>query len=117
MFARSRDNNEQISYGEKRSSRRISARIDARLFHSNTFHSGTVLNLSDYGMFIKTDRCVPHDSIFVVIIRDDNHLMKLIAKVKYVMENHDTYSGMGVELLDPFSQYANFLDRLCAHLQ
>ncbi len=112
MIRSSKEKNEQMSFVEKRAFNRIPVNIDARFFHGNIFYSGIVRNLSDQGMFIDTKKCLPSDSMFVVIIREDNDLLKLIAKVKRASMNADACLGMGVELLSPSAGYLDFIHKL-----
>jgi Tfp pilus assembly protein PilZ len=111
MIRQSKEKNEQMSYIEKRTFQRIPINIDARFFHGNMFYSGIVRNLSDHGMFIDTKKCLSSDSMFVVIIRENNHLLQVIAKVKRISTNSDTYEGMGVELIRPSSGYLDLVHR------
>jgi len=97
---------------EKRAFKRIDATIDARFFFGNIFYSGTVLNVSEKGMFINTKRCLPSDSMFVIIIREENALLKVIAKVRRFAVDGSSCNGMGVELLSPSADYVKFIDRL-----
>lgn len=97
---------------EKRAFKRIAANIDARFFSGNIFYSGTVLNISEKGMFINTKRCLPADSMFVIIIREENTLLKVIAKVRRSTLAGDGCDGMGVELLSPSADYMKFIHRL-----
>ena len=101
-----------MSFADKRASNRIPVNIDARFFHGNIFYSGIVRNLSDKGMFIDTRKCLPSDSMFVVIIREENDLLKVIAKVKRASITTDACLGMGVELLSPSAGYLDFVHRL-----
>jgi hypothetical protein len=101
-----------VSTAEKRTHKRIAANIDARFFSGNIFYSGTVLNISEKGMFINTKRCLPSDSMFVIIIREENSLLKVIAKVRRFSANGSSCDGMGVELLSPSVDYMKFINRL-----
>jgi len=105
-------NNEQMPFVDKRASSRIPVNIDARFFHGNIFYSGIVRNLSEQGMFIDTKKCFPSDSMFVVIIREENYDLKVIAKVKRASTNADACLGMGVELLSPSAGYLDFIHGL-----
>ena len=111
MISQSKEKNEQMSYKEKRAFERNPVNIDARFFHRGMFYSGIVRNLADHGMFIDAKKCISSDSMFVVIIREDNHLLKVIVKVKRVSTNSDTYLGMGVELIRPSSRYLDLVHR------
>ncbi len=97
---------------EKRAFERFPANIDARFFYGNIFYSGTVLNLSEKGMFINTKRCLPSDSMFVIIIRESNALLKVIAKVKRFSIDGSCCNGMGVELMSPSIDYVEFINRI-----
>ena len=101
-----------VSSAEKRAFERIPASIDARFFYGNIFYSGTVLNVSEKGMFINTKRCLPPDSMFVVIIRESNFLLKVIAKVKRFEMYDSSCNGMGVELMSPSNDYVKFINRI-----
>jgi hypothetical protein len=111
MIRQSKEKNEQMSDIEKRAFERIPVNISARFYHGNIFYSGIVRNLSEQGMFIDTKKCLPSDSMFVVIIREKNDLLKVIAKVKRASRNTDTCLGMGVELLSPSPGYLDFVHR------
>lgn len=111
MIRQLKEKKEQISYTEKRAFKRIPVNIDARFFHGNIFYSGIVRNLSGQGMFIDTKKCLPSDSMFVVIIREDDDLLKVIVKVKRVSTNSETCSGMGLELINPSSAYLGLVHR------
>lgn len=97
---------------ERRSHARISTKIDARFFYGNLFYSGTVSNISGKGMFINTKRLLPSGSIFVVLIRTENQLLKVIARVKRNIRDNGVNDGMGVELLSPSAMYMDLVGGL-----
>ena len=97
---------------ENRNFKRIQTKIDARFFYGNLFYSGTVLNVSENGMFINTKRYLPIDSMFVVIVRSNHNYFKVIAKVKRSQKFTEVSSGMGVELLSPSTDYLKFINNL-----
>ncbi len=107
-----KNKNEMAALMEKRNSKRIQTKIDARFFYGNMFYSGTVLNVSEKGMFINTKRFLPDDSMFVVIVRSNHNYFKVIAKVKRSQKFSDVSDGMGVELLSPSSEYLKFINNL-----
>lgn len=106
-----------MTTSEKRAFKRVAANIDARFFFGNIFYSGMVLNISEKGMFINTKKCLPFDSMFVIIIREDNTLLKVIAKVKRSSLGGGSCDGMGVELLSPSADYMKFVNRLKVGVQ
>jgi len=101
-----------MAFVEKRAYKRINTNIDARFFYGNIFYSGRVLNLSEKGMFINTKKCLPHDSMFVVILKEGEELLKVIAKVKRLSISDEGCEGMGVELLSPSVGYLDFINKL-----
>ena len=94
---------------ERRSSNRIETNFKARFFYGNFFYSGTITNVSDSGMFINTKRFLPTDSMFVVIIRLENVLLKVIAKVQRLTATEDNGAGIGVTLVSPSHNYLEFI--------
>ncbi|MBI5408568.1 MAG: PilZ domain-containing protein [Nitrospirae bacterium] len=97
---------------EKRAVERIPANLSARFFYGNMFYTGTILNLSEKGMFISTRRCLPCESMFVIIIRSESKLMQVVARVKRLAKDNGHYGGMGVELLNATVEYSEFIGGL-----
>lgn len=93
---------------------RIPTSIDIKFFYGNLFYSGTVLNISEKGMFINTKRCLPYEAMFVVIFDKNSALFKMIVKVKRIATCEDPY-GMGVELVSPSTKYLEFVNNLKVH--
>lgn len=96
---------------ERRTLSRIPTNIDARFFYGNMFYTGTVLDMSEKGLFLNTKRYLPNDAMFVLIFHLEGTLLKVIAKVKR-RETSDAKNGMGVELLSPSINYLEFVDSL-----
>jgi Tfp pilus assembly protein PilZ len=99
-------------FKERRSSERIQTNMYARFFFGNMFYSGTVLNVSDSGMFISTKRFLPADAIFVVIIRLENELLKVIANVNRIALTSGNTAGIGVTLLSPSRSYLDLVGKI-----
>lgn len=97
---------------ERRSFDRVTTNINARFFHGNMFYTGNILNLSEKGMFISTRKCLPTDSMFVIIIRIEERLLKIVAKVKRLTKGSGYHNGMGVELLYTSVGYLEFINGL-----
>lgn len=98
---------------EKRSTKRVPAGIKATLFHGNLFYSGTILNFSEKGIFIKTKIYFPPESMFVMIVRPEEKLLiRTIARVKRVTETRNSLCGMGIELVDPPVNYLDHIKRM-----
>lgn len=94
---------------EKRYFRRMTSNIDARLFHGNLFYSGTVLNLSEKGIFLSAKLCLPSDSLCLIIIRENSSLFNFLAKVRHAKDTDFYSKGMGIELLNPSKHYLDFV--------
>ena len=109
MISHIREKNDRMLNAEKRGFNRIPVDIDAKFFHGNMFYSANLRNLSDHGMLIATKKRLPLNSMFVVVIREEDHLLNVIVKVKWTSPDADTSSGMGVELISPPSGYLNLI--------
>ncbi len=104
-------------FTEKRAYQRILANIEARFFHDNMFYSGTVLNLSEKGMFVRTRRYLPSESKFIIVMRGEKEVLKILAKVKRVTKTDGYHDGMGIEVLNPSEEYLDFVNRLKMSMQ
>ncbi len=97
---------------EKRIFERIPSSLAVRFPHENMFYSGTVLNLSEKGMFISTKRLFPAYSVFSITIKRENELLKVFVRVKRAMKTNGYYDGIGVEILNPQKKYLEFVENL-----
>lgn len=97
---------------ERRSSNRIPVTIDARLFLGNMFYSGTIANISGNGMLIKTGLEVSRGESFIVLLPSGEEVTKLVARVKHVIRENSILSGLGVEVVSPSREYADFIEGL-----
>ncbi len=97
---------------EKRNYQRISTAVDARFLYGDMFYSGTIMNLSEKGMFMRTRICLPFNCLFEIIINKKDVLIKVNVRVKRVTKINGYYDGMGVEILNPQKEYLEFIDSL-----
>jgi Tfp pilus assembly protein PilZ len=97
---------------QKRAFERIPAELQANFFCGNTMYSGTVTNLSENGMFIKTRMCFPFNSKFEILIPLKEEVLKVPTKVSRIEKTEEFYDGMGVEVLGPCQNYLEFVNRL-----
>jgi hypothetical protein len=97
---------------ERRAFERIPASVGVRFFYGNMFYSGTISNLSENGMFISTRRYIPTKTMFVVVIRAGNELLKVLAKANRVIKTNGSRDGIGVEILEPSTEYLEFVNKL-----
>ena len=101
-----------IELEERRVYRRIPVNISVRYYFNNMFYTGTILNISESGLFLSTRKCLPSDSFFVVIVNTENKLLKLIARVKRVTKKTGECDGVGIALLEPPNEYHLFVKDL-----
>ncbi len=87
---------------ERRDFERIPVKMDTYILGGNIITSGTVLNLSDNGMFISSKKRFPFDAMIAIIIHN-----KIVgtARVKWVNITDNNYTA-GVELLSSFKDYS-----------
>ncbi len=97
---------------QKRSFDRIFTNLDVRYFCGSIIHNGTVTNLSEKGMFIRTRMDFPFDSIFDLLIPLDEEVLHVPVKVRRIVKTDNFYDGIGVELLNPPQNYLKFVNNL-----
>jgi hypothetical protein len=95
---------------ERRSSVRVPVGEEVKICEGNLFFSGTVLNVSDRGMFIGTKKHFPLEALSLIVMRIKDRLLKLPAKIKRSTLQTGFYDGIGVELIDPPRDYLDFLN-------
>jgi hypothetical protein len=95
---------------EKRAYERMPADIEVRLPYGNKFYSGTILNLSEKGMFISTKKFYPSDSMLSIYI--DNKPVNLLSRVRRYRMTAGHLDGIGIEILNPQKKYLDFIDDL-----
>lgn len=95
---------------QKRTFERIPSDVQANFFCGNTIFSGTVMNLSENGMFIQTRMCFPLDSRLEILIPLKEEVLKVPIKVTRLAKTDEFYDGMGVEVLSSFQKYLEFVN-------
>lgn len=83
---------------------------EIRISYGKLLFSGTILNLSEKGMFIGTKKRFPRDSISLIMMRLKNKLLKIPIKIKRATKPTGYYDGIGVELLSPPRDYIDFIE-------
>ena len=101
---------------ERRASKRITANVETKFFISNMFYAGNVKDFSKEGMLIKTNIIVPFGSLFVVTLSVKDKLLKLLVRVRRIVEKNSIFPGVGVEVINPPQQYADFVEDLSTYL-
>lgn len=91
---------------------RIPVDLRSRFSHGNVFHSGTIMNLSEKDMFIKTKEVIPVDSVITVIMHTGKELFQVFAKVNRLNRKAEHYDGMDVEIISLNSNYLKYVKNL-----
>lgn len=94
---------------QKRYCERIPGNVEARFFCSNALYNGIITNLSEKGMCISTDMCLPYNSMFEVLIPLKENVLEVPAKVRWVKKTNNEYDTMGVKLMEPPENYLDFV--------
>ena len=105
---------ETADFTEKKAFERMPESFEVRLFCCNMFYSGTTLNLSPKGMLIRTAKGIPAASIFLVLFRINNKLLKVLVKVKEAIKQADYYYGIEVEVMNHNKYYLEFIENIKA---
>jgi len=94
---------------DKRSFERISVGEEIRISHGNLIFPGTILNLSEKGMFIGTRKKFPLNAISLIMMRLKDKLLTIPIKIKRATKPSGYYDGIGVELLSRPQDYLDFI--------
>jgi len=98
---------------EKRLYSRIPSKIKARFYCNDTDYSGTIMNISEDGMFIGTSKVAfPFESNLIIFIRRKEMLLKVPVKVCRLTKTENVFDGMGVQVIDPGPGYLKFVRSL-----
>lgn len=104
----------------RRAHERISVNIKIRYLHQHPGHrfrnlyTGTIKNLSEKGMFIRTDCDIPENSLIEICIPYKKEVLYIpataikIAWRKNICTN--SYEGIGIELPHPPREYEAFIE-------
>jgi hypothetical protein len=96
---------------EKRTFNRIPADLEFHCFNINNF--GTVTNISEKGMFIKSQNIkFPLEIQFNISISAKEETLNIPVKVNRITKSNGYYDGMGVELLEQPQKYLKHIQRL-----
>jgi len=97
---------------KQRAFERITTSLRINFSIGNEINSGTLINLSKNGMFIKAKNCLTPKSIFDILISSDKGDVSVPVKVRRLWKVNNDYDGMGVELLNPSNQYFEFFNNM-----
>lgn len=98
---------------ERRASERFPSNLKTRMFYGNLFYTGTVIDLSEKGLYIRTKINFQINSIFAMVLLINNQTVTLLGRVKRMVRSsgHESHleSGMGIELFTPPVSYLEFI--------
>ncbi len=97
---------------QRRASERIAADIGVRFACGSLFYAGTITDMSEKGMFIRTNICLPQGSLFIAIILADKKMLQVFARVKRTSRGNGNCDGMGVEITNPSFNYLQYISKL-----
>jgi hypothetical protein len=96
---------------QRRAFERVPANIKVKFFCCESHYDGTIMNLSDEGMYIRTDEMrFPFDSEIDIIIPVNLDILKVPVKVMRMTKSTEFYDGLGVRVLKPTAHYINFVN-------
>jgi len=96
---------------------RIQVLINITITCENSVEAGTLMNLSEKGMFIRMNGKLPppHPDVEAIIpIKEEK--IQVPARIIRTETINDLYQGIGVEIVNPSQRYLDFLDHLLAVL-
>ena len=98
---------------ENRFYSRMPSKIKARFYCNDTDYSGTIMNISEDGMFISTGAVAfPFESNLDIFIRRKEMLLKVTVTVRRLTKTENVFDGMGVQVIDPDPDYLKFVRSL-----
>ena len=96
---------------QRRAFERVPANIKVTFFCCESHYDGTIMNLSQGGMYISTDEMrFPFDSEIDIIIPVNLDILKVSVKVIRITKSSDIYDGLGVAVLEPYGDYGDFVN-------
>ena len=95
-----REDRDTLSIADKRSNKRVPANINIHFSMDNLFYTGTITDLSETGMFIRTRKCPPDRSILALLASAEGRQYRFIAKVIRSEETGNLNKGIGIKILN-----------------
>ena len=107
---------------KKRKFERVPVNVPVSFFYDNALYTGKATNLSNNGMYIESDMCLPFQSRFEIFFSTNSKVNLLFplkyedievpVKVKRLIKTDGCYNGMGVELLNDSEEYLDLMKNL-----
>lgn len=104
---------------ERRSHERLHVNYQVRLFYGNMVYTGTVTNLSENGMFIRTMMKFPVNLALITVLRAGERIFKIPIRIKRsVLPGNDSKKmeefGLGVQILNHPVEYMELVSEMRA---
>jgi len=92
---------------------RIPVLIDVKINYDKSVYMGTLMNISESGMFIRTNKMPsPLQSQIEISILLNEEVICVSGKLVREENIRGYYNGIGVEVLNPPQNYIDFIDNL-----
>ena len=96
---------------DQREFKGIPSSFKVRFSCFNTDYTGTVTNVSENGMFIKTGQMsFPFDSTLEILVHLKHKIFKVPVEVSRITKSKDHYDGLGVKLLDTPQDFLDLIN-------
>lgn len=107
---------------KKRAHERTPLDMKVQFLQFNGMYPATIKNISQNGMYIesmeslpfhsKLDVFIPFKSKLKVLIKFNNDVLEIPVRVKRLVRNDSSFTGMGVMLLNTSYNYMHFMSNL-----
>ena len=98
---------------QKRLFDRIASHLKVSFDCCRTSCWGIVVNLSENGMFIRTEEIhLPFDMRFEIYMPLQKEILHIPVEVSRLKKSFGDYDGLGVKLLNPPQKYLDFINNL-----
>lgn len=101
----------------RRSFDRVDTSLPVKYVCDDRLYSGTIGNLSENGMFIKTGNFLPCINWIELYVPIDEEISSFHARIRRVEKIDDENYTMGVEILAPPYSYIEFVGNLKAAIK
>ncbi len=97
---------------ERRLYRRVDTCIPVKYHCEYILYNGTVENISENGMFIRTTNFLPCTNEIEMIVPLNEIVTTCTAKIRRIIKTDNTTFQVGLEILNPSSAYLDFVEKL-----
>jgi c-di-GMP-binding flagellar brake protein YcgR len=97
---------------EKRAFKRVPAHLPVKYTCDNIQYSGTAKNISENGMFIRTNNFLPCDNTVEIIVPLKEQISRISASIRRIEKKTSTDFAVGVELINPSDSYIKYVRNL-----